>query len=101
MMHHIAWLVDGVNATLPYCIPTPPMVAAGTFGAVIRIKSPMTTRKIIFDIGVAGPIASFIALIPVAIVGVAKMEIQPPGPIQPGSLIFADPLFMQLIGAAF
>jgi len=100
MGHYIACRIYGVNATLPYFIPTPPMVAAGTFGAVIRIKSPMTTRKIIFDIGVAGPIAGFIALIPVAIIGVAGMKIEPPGPVPPGSLIFADPLFMKLIGAA-
>ena len=101
MGHYIACRIYGVSATLPYFIPTPPMVAAGTFGAVIRIKSPMTTRKVIFDIGVAGPIAGFIALIPVAIAGVAGMEIQPPGPVPPGSLIFADPLFMKLIGFAF
>ncbi|MEO5858700.1 MAG: site-2 protease family protein [Pyrinomonadaceae bacterium] len=68
--HYIACRIYRVDATLPYFIPTPPMVGpAGTFGAFIKILSPMPSRKAVFDIGVAGPIAGFIALIPVLIVG--------------------------------
>ncbi len=46
-----------VNATLPFFIPFPSLI--GTFGAFIRIKSPIPTRKALFDIGIAGPIAGF------------------------------------------
>lgn len=68
--HYIACRIYRVDATLPYFIPTPPMVGpAGTFGAFIKILSPMPSRKAVFDIGVAGPIAGFVALIPVLIVG--------------------------------
>lgn len=68
--HYIACRIYRVDATLPYFIPTPPMVGpAGTFGAFIKIMSPMPSRKAVFDIGVAGPIAGFIALIPVLMVG--------------------------------
>jgi membrane-associated protease RseP (regulator of RpoE activity) len=101
MGHYVACRIYGVKATLPYFIPTPPMVAAGTFGAVIRIRSPMKTRKVIFDIGIAGPIAGFIALIPVAIAGIVTMKMQPPGPVPSDTIVFADPLLMQLIGAVF
>lgn len=103
MGHYVACRIYGVDATLPFFIPTPPMIGpAGTFGAFIRIMSPMPSRKAVFDIGVAGPIAGFIALIPIAIAGVASMETVPPDQIAaPGSLVFSDPLFMLGLGALF
>ncbi|MEQ1765731.1 MAG: site-2 protease family protein, partial [Pyrinomonadaceae bacterium] len=74
--HYIACRIYRVDATLPYFIPTPPMVGpAGTFGAFIKIMSPMPSRKAVFDIGVAGPIAGFVALIPVLIVGLITSPI--------------------------
>jgi len=102
MGHYVACRLYGVEATLPYFIPTPPMIGpAGTFGAFIRIKSRVPTRRAILDIGVAGPIAGFIALIPVAIVGVYRMQILPPAPPTPDTIVFADPLMMKLIGVGF
>ncbi|MGH9945979.1 MAG: site-2 protease family protein [Pyrinomonadaceae bacterium] len=101
MGHYVACRIYRVDATLPYFIPTPPMIGpAGTFGAFIKILSPMPSRKAVFDIGVAGPIAGFIALIPVAILGVATMQIATPQQIAAGSggIVFTDPLFMRLIG---
>ena len=76
---------------------------AGTFGAFIKILSPMPSRRAVFDIGVAGPIAGFIALIPVAIIGVATMQTIPPelaGNTQ-GTLTFTDPLLMRIIALFF
>jgi membrane-associated protease RseP (regulator of RpoE activity) len=100
MGHYIACRLYKVDATLPFFLPTPPMIGpAGTFGAFIKILSPMPSRRAVFDIGVAGPIAGFIALIPIAIVGIATME---PATAQqlatPSGLAFADPLFMKLVG---
>lgn len=72
MGHYIACRIYKVDASLPFFLPTPPMFGpAGTFGAFIKIMSPLPSRKAVFDIGVAGPIAGFIALIPVAILGIA------------------------------
>jgi membrane-associated protease RseP (regulator of RpoE activity) len=101
MGHYVACRIYDVDATLPFFIPTPPMIGpAGTFGAFIRIKSPMPSRRAVFDISVAGPIAGFIALIPIAITGLVMMESASPAQIEnPGVLIFADPLFMELAGA--
>ena len=59
----------GVDATLPYFIPAPTL--AGTFGAVIRIRDGFPTRAALFDIGVAGPIAGFVALVPILLVGMS------------------------------
>ncbi len=59
----------GIYATLPYFLPAPTFI--GTFGAVIRIKSPIRSRKALFDIGIAGPIAGFAAALPVLLWGLA------------------------------
>ena len=101
MGHYIACRIYGVDATLPFFIPTPPMIGpAGTFGAFIRIKSPMPSLRAIFDIGVAGPIAGFIALIPIALIGAFRLRPTPPELLSiPGELSFADPLFMRMAGA--
>src|SRR5215218_2999251 len=105
MGHYIACRIYRVDATLPYFIPTPPMIGpAGTFGAFIKIRSPMPSRRAVFDIGVAGPIAGFIALIPIALIGIATMETVTPEQLAaagPGALAFTDPLFSRLIAAFF
>lgn len=103
MGHYVACRIYKVDATLPYFIPTPPMIGpAGTFGAFIKILSRMPSRKAVFDIGVAGPIAGFIALIPVAIIGLATMRTATPEQIaNSAGIVFSDPLFMKLIAYLF
>ena len=97
MGHYIACRIYRVDATLPYFIPTPPMIGpAGTFGAFIKIMSPMPSRKAVFDIGVAGPIAGFIALIPVAVAGLAT---QPFLRSSHFGIEFANPLLLRFLGA--
>ena len=73
---------------------------AGTFGAFIKILSPMPSRRAVFDIGVAGPIAGFIALIPVALIGVATMETASPEQLaySPADWYFRIRLLMGLLG---
>ena len=102
--HYIACRIYRVDATLPYFIPTPPLIGpAGTLGAFIKILSPLPSRKATFDIGVAGPIAGFIALIPISIVGFLTMKF---APVQEnvdvsGSLYFSDALFTKLLAFFF
>src|SRR5687767_5835444 len=74
MGHYLACRHYGVDATLPYFIPAPPLFLAGTFGAFIKMKSPIPSRRALFDIGLAGPLAGFVALLPVAVVGVLRLE---------------------------
>lgn len=95
--HYIACRLYGVKATLPYFIPLPIVSPAGTLGAVIRMQSPMPTRKAIFDIGVAGPLAGFAVIVPIAILGLVTMEYAPPGAVLGAT--FADPLLTRLLGA--
>jgi membrane-associated protease RseP (regulator of RpoE activity) len=93
--HYVACRRYGVEATLPFFIPAPPLFLAGTFGAFIKIKSPIPSRRALFDIGVAGPLAGFVVAVPVAILGVLLSH---PGtaPTE-GAIIFNDPLLFRLI----
>jgi membrane-associated protease RseP (regulator of RpoE activity) len=50
----------------------------GTLGAVIRIRGPIPTRRALFDIAAAGPIAGFVVALPILIVGVARATELPP-----------------------
>lgn len=99
--HYVACRIYGVDATLPYFIPTPPLIGpAGTFGAFIKILSPMPSRRATFDIGVAGPIAGFVALIPIALIAFFTFEQIGSAPVTdfpPGTLIFSDPLFFKFL----
>ncbi len=68
------WLAEknGVYATLPYFVPAPTLI--GTFGALIRIKSPIRSRQALFDIGIAGPIAGFLVAVPVLCWGLGALQ---------------------------
>ena len=74
--HFFAAKYHNVKATLPFFIPIPPIAGFfnfGTMGAVIKTKSEIPTNKAMFDIGVAGPIAGFIASILVLIYGFSNL----------------------------
>ncbi|MEP6819300.1 MAG: site-2 protease family protein [bacterium] len=96
MGHYLACRYYGVRATLPFFIPAPPLFLAGTFGAFIKMKSPIPSRRALFDIGLAGPLAGFVALLPVAVAGLLNLQtaaLQSAGP----SITFNDPLLFQII----
>ena len=83
--HYFACRHYGIRATLPFFIPAPPLITPfGTFGAVIKIKEPIRSRRALFDIGIAGPLAGFAFALPAAIIG----------------LIFATPASPNQIAAA-
>ena len=55
MGHYLTARYHGVPTSLPYFIPAPPFLITGTFGAFIRMKAMPRTRRVMFDIGAAGP----------------------------------------------
>ena len=73
MGHYIACRRYDVDATLPFFLPFPSL--SGTLGAVIKIREAFPTRTALFDIGVAGPIAGFVVLIPFLFVGMALSNV--------------------------
>jgi membrane-associated protease RseP (regulator of RpoE activity) len=96
--HYIACRRYGVDATLPFFIPAPPLFIAGTFGAFIKIKSPIPSRRALFDIGVAGPLAGFIVALPIALLGI--LTLQPPLPPAEGAIMLNDPLLFRVMARA-
>lgn len=75
MGHYIMSKRYGIPSTLPLFIPFP-LSPFGTFGAIIKMKGVITTKRALFDIGVAGPIAGFIVSIPCIVIGIKLSEIQ-------------------------
>lgn len=98
MGHYIACRWYGVEATppyfIPFFIPLPGLLQAGTFGAFIKIKSPIPSRRALFDIGIAGPLAGFVFLIPVAFIG--HYFAHESGPAV-GGITLQDPLLFKLL----
>ncbi|MFO0752243.1 MAG: site-2 protease family protein [Thermodesulfovibrionales bacterium] len=75
LSHYIASKRHHTYATLPYFIPAPSLI--GTFGAFIKMKSPITTRNALIDIGASGPIAGFIVSVIASAVGLGLSEVVP------------------------
>jgi membrane-associated protease RseP (regulator of RpoE activity) len=71
--HYLACRYYGVDASLPYFLPAP--LLTGTLGAVIRIREPIATKRMLFDIGIAGPIAGFLVAVPAIFIGVAMSNV--------------------------
>lgn len=71
--HYLACEYYRIDATLPNFIPAPTPI--GTVGAFIRIKAPIYTRRALFDIAVAGPVAGFAILLPILLVGITLSRV--------------------------
>jgi membrane-associated protease RseP (regulator of RpoE activity) len=72
--HYIACRYYQVDASLPFFIPMP-FILTGTLGAFIRIREPIPTKRMLFDIGIAGPLAGFVFAVPALFVGIAMSPI--------------------------
>jgi membrane-associated protease RseP (regulator of RpoE activity) len=68
MGHFVMSRRHGMPATLPYFLPVP-IPPFGTFGAIIKMKGRMKSRKALFDIGVAGPLMGLFITLPAIIIG--------------------------------
>ena len=69
--HYFACRYYDVDASRPFFLPVPPPFLTGTLGAFIRIREPIPSKRMLFDIGIAGPIAGFVVAVPALIIGVA------------------------------
>jgi len=70
LAHYLVARHHHVEASLPYFLPVPPpYLIFGTFGAFISLREPIPSRKVLFDIGAAGPLAGFVVAIPITILG--------------------------------
>jgi membrane-associated protease RseP (regulator of RpoE activity) len=97
--HYAACRYYQVDASLPFFIPMP-IVATGTLGAFIRIREPIPSKRMLFDIGVAGPIAGFVFAVPAMFAGLMLSKVVPvpdPSTLPPNVMIveLGEPLLYQ------
>lgn len=83
-----------VDTTLPYFIPAPTLI--GTFGAFIKIKSPIYQRTALLQIGAAGPIAGFIVAVPAMLIGLTRSTVVT-SIDDVGGIMLGDSLLMKLM----
>ena len=93
--HYFACRYHGIRATYPYFIPAPTLI--GTFGAFILMRSPIRSRRALFDVGASGPLVGFLVAIPLLIYGVAHSYVVPGLATQDGEWIFGVPLALRFV----
>ena len=92
--HFFACRFHCIEATLPFFIPAPTLI--GTFGAFIKIKSPFPSKKALFDVGLAGPLAGFLVALPVVFIGISQSRVVGNETLQAG-MTLGEPLIFKLV----
>src|SRR5579862_4863108 len=93
--HFFACRYHHIDVTYPYFLPAPSIF--GTFGAFIRIRSPIPTRRALFDVGLSGPVVGFIFAVPALAYGLAHSLYAPAATSDPNALHFGAPPIMNLL----
>lgn len=96
MGHYLTANKHGVPATLPYFIPMP-LPPFGTMGAVIKMEGRIPDRKALFDVGVAGPMAGLVMIVPAIFVGLRMSPIVEIASLGEGTITLGDSLLFSFI----
>jgi membrane-associated protease RseP (regulator of RpoE activity) len=96
--HYFACKSYGIDVSYPYFIPAPTLF--GTFGAFIRIRSPITTRRALFDVGFSGPLVGFVLAVPAIVWGIAASKVVP-GVDANAPIVFGNPPLVRLLISLF
>jgi len=75
MGHYLMARRHAANATLPFFIPVP--LGIGTLGAIIKIKSPLTHRRTVMDVGAAGPLSGAVPSLVFLVIGLLMSSVEP------------------------
>jgi membrane-associated protease RseP (regulator of RpoE activity) len=73
--HYVAARLHRVRVSLPYFIPVPFIAPFGTMGAIIAMPDRIRSRRALFDIGAAGPLAGLVVTLPVLVIGLSTSEV--------------------------
>lgn len=92
MGHKLVAIRRGIDASLPYFLPMAPPI--GTMGAVIVTRTPAPNRDSLMDLGASGPIAGFLAAVPVLLYGVSRSFVVQPERLA-GAVSIPDPLLIK------
>ena len=86
MGHYLMCRFYKVPATLPFFIPAPFLSPLGTFGAFIAMRGIPKNKRVLFDVGIAGPLAGLVIAIPVLFIGLFLSDVGPIGHAAPGTM---------------
>ena len=98
MGHFFAGRRRGIATSWPYFIPAPNLF--GTFGAVIKSKSPFWNRRDLLELAAAGPIAGWIVAFGWLAIGLTQSQIVPINQITPYDVPFSlegESILMRLL----
>jgi membrane-associated protease RseP (regulator of RpoE activity) len=97
--HYFACKHHGIRASYPYFIPAPTLI--GTLGAFILMRSPIRSRRALFDVGASGPLLGFAVAIPILIYGVVHSRVAPGIDSADADVVFGVPLALRLLAHRF
>jgi len=92
--HYFACRYHGIRSSYPYFIPAPSLI--GTFGAFILMRSPIRSRRALFDVGASGPLVGFLVAIPFLIYGVMHSHVTAGLNSADADVVFGLPLAVRL-----
>lgn len=90
MGHYIMCRRYNVPATLPFFLPAPLISPLGTLGAFIMMRGIPKNKRVLFDVGVAGPLAGLVIAVPVLFIGLSISQLGPIGHAAPGTAGFLE-----------
>ena len=90
MGHYVMCRYYKVPATLPFFLPAPLLSPLGTFGAFIAMRGIPKNKRVLFDVGVAGPIAGLVLAVPVLFIGLSLSHLGPIGHASQGASGFLE-----------
>ncbi|HSL44931.1 MAG TPA: site-2 protease family protein [Anaerolineales bacterium] len=90
MGHYIMCRYYNVPATLPFFLPAPLISPLGTLGAFIMMRGIPKNKRVLFDVGVAGPLAGLVIAVPVLFIGLSISNLGPIGHAAPGTAGFLE-----------
>jgi len=90
MGHYVMCRYYKIPATLPFFLPAPLLSPLGTLGAFIMMRGIPKNKRLLFDVGVAGPIAGLVIAVPVLFIGLSLSHLGTVGPAAPGTSGFLE-----------
>jgi membrane-associated protease RseP (regulator of RpoE activity) len=97
MGHYLVSRRHHLDVTLPYFIPAPPIpFIIGTFGAFIRIRSPIRDKRALLDVGCSGPLIGVLVSIPVILIGLKLSSVTVIGGVGE-TIILGEPLLFKFL----
>jgi membrane-associated protease RseP (regulator of RpoE activity) len=97
--HYFACRHHRIRSSFPLFLPAPTLI--GTFGAFILMRSPIRSRRALFDVGASGPLVGFLVAIPLLAYGMARSHVAPEILSPDAPVQFGVPLAVRLMGRAF